>query len=48
MTDAKLSDNIEDSGFFGEAFGFLRLFTRAVEQKAYRDVPELKCIIEII
>ena len=47
LTDAKLSDNIEDSGFFGRLlFRFLRLFTARCSKKAYRDVPELKCIIE--
>lgn len=47
LTDMKVLDNIEDSGFFKSLFcRFLRVFTKRWSKKAYKKYPELKNIVE--
>ena len=47
LTDMKLLDNIEDSGFLKSLpYRFLRLFTKKWSRKAFRKYPELKSVVE--
>lgn len=47
LTDMKVLDNIQDSGFFKSLFcRFLKLFTKRWSKKAYKKFPELKGIVE--
>ncbi len=47
LTDMKVLDNIEDSGFFKSlCYRFMRLFTKRWSKKAYKKFPELKNIVE--
>lgn len=47
LTDMKVLDNIEDSGFIKSVFcRFLRLFTKRWSNKAFKKFPDLKPIVE--
>ena len=47
LTDMKVLDNVQDSGFFKSlGYRFLRLFTKRWSKKAYKKYPELRLIIE--
>lgn len=47
LTDIKVLDNVQDSGFFKSIFyRFLRLFTKRWSKKAFKKYPELKAIVE--
>lgn len=47
LTDMKVLDNIEDSGFIKSVFcRFLRLFTKRWSKKAFKKFPDLKPIVE--
>ena len=47
LTDMKVLDNVQDSGFIKSlGYRFLRLFTKRWSKKAYKKYPELRLIIE--
>ncbi len=47
LTDMKVLDNVQDSGFFKSLlYRFLRLFTKRWSKKAFKKYPELKTIVE--